>query len=220
VTRDVLVLHRVGDPRGGSPWRDALGLAGWPGRVLAPDLPGHGETAAPVGGNYELVDAAIIGAGLVAGLTDTTVAPVVVGVGTSGWAAQVLALGGRAGALVLVDGLGGPWLEPAEAVARNAALLRALAQDPDAMGPPPAAGFDPRLRHGILGQTDRPLALRAAAALEVPVLVVETPESGLRREEADEVIGAFRDAHQARAATVDDIAAATVAWAGGLPAPC
>ncbi|MDQ1403301.1 MAG: hypothetical protein QOG03_1617, partial [Actinomycetota bacterium] len=45
----VLVLHDVGDERGGEPWRQALGTAGWSGPVLAPDLPGHAGAPPPIG---------------------------------------------------------------------------------------------------------------------------------------------------------------------------
>ena len=57
--RPVLVLHDAGEEGAGAPWRAALAEAGWPGPVLAPDLPGHGEAPAPCGGAYELMDAAV-----------------------------------------------------------------------------------------------------------------------------------------------------------------
>ena len=55
---------------------------------------------------------------------------VVVGVGHNGAAAQVLALGGRAAGLVLVDGLGGPWLGPVEIDMRLREMRRRILTTP------------------------------------------------------------------------------------------
>jgi hypothetical protein len=211
---DVLVLHDVGDPDGGARWRDALAGAGWPGRVQAPDLPGHGSAPAPVGGTYELTDA------LLAVLPDVPAdgdRPVVLGVGTNGWCASVLALGGRASALVLVDGLGGPFVEPAEAMARERERLRRLADDPAAVGPPPATGLDPRLRHGVSPLGNRPMAERVAAATTVPVLVIETPASPVDAGDRAAVAGRFpagATVVEVPAGDHDAVAAAVVDWAG------
>jgi len=132
----VLVLHDAGDVGGGGPWRIALTEAAWTGPVLAPDLPGHGGAPAPSGGAYEPADAVLHVLAHVA--PDGGPRPVVVGVGVHGWAAQLLALGGRSSGLVLVDGLGGPWMGPVEATDRVRRWLRAISDDPDAVGPPPA----------------------------------------------------------------------------------
>jgi hypothetical protein len=175
--RAILVLHDAGAADGGAPWGAALAAAGWPGAVHAPDLPGHGATPAPTDGAYELVDAALHVLPLCATLEDE--APVVLGVGANGWAAQLLAIGGRAAALVLVDGLGGPWLQPAQAIAEDRARLRAILDDPAAVAAPPPTGLDPRLVHGIGGQTSRDLAVRAAAAITVPTLVLSSPAAAL-----------------------------------------
>ena len=171
----VLVVHDAGDPGAGSGWVTALEDAGWPGAVHAPDLPGHGTAAAPEGGADELVDAAFAVLALLDDLGPEP--PVVVGVGANGWAAQLLALGGRASALVLVDGLGGPWLSPRAAIAAVRDRLRAVADDPAAVGPAPRGRIDPRFRHAVPRQTSLDLAHRGAAALRVPVLVVESPGS-------------------------------------------
>jgi pimeloyl-ACP methyl ester carboxylesterase len=178
----LLVLHELCDPLGGSPWRAAAVAAGWPGEVLAPDLPGHAGAAPPLGGNYELADPAFVAARL---SLDGT--PVVVGVGASGWAAQLLALGGRALALVLVDGLGAPWLEPRESVAARRRHIRALAGDDEAMSPPPRSSHDPRLRHALEPHASRSMAARAMSALRVPVLVLETPSSATPPGDAHEL---------------------------------
>ena len=175
----VLVLHDVGEERGGSDWLVAFEVGGWPGPVLAPDLPGHAGQPAGVGGAYELADAAFVSLGILAGAGNAG-PPLVVGVGVNGWSAQILALGGRAAGLVLVDGLNGPWEEPVAAVAAGRQWVRDLAADPDAMAPaPPGASLDPRLRHKLRPHGDRVLAERAAVGLTLPVLVVESPRSPL-----------------------------------------
>jgi hypothetical protein len=56
------------------------------------------------------------------------------------------------------------------------------------MAPVPAgASLDPRLRHKLRPHGDRALAERAAAALAVPVLVVESPRSPLDPAERGEI---------------------------------
>jgi hypothetical protein len=211
---DVLVVHDVGDPDGGARWREALVAAGWPGEVRAPDLPGHGAAPAPVGGTYELTDALLA---LLPSVPADGERPVVLGVGTNGWCASVLALGGRASALVLVDGLGGPFVGPAEAMARERERLRRLADDPAAVAPPPATGLDPRLRHRVSPLGSRPTAERAAAATTVPVLLVETPASPVDPEDRAAVAGRYpagATVAEVPAGDHDAVAAAVVAWAG------
>lgn len=209
---DLMVVHDVGDPEGGARWRRALSEAGWPGAVRAPDLPGHGSAPVPVGGTYELTDALLA---LLPSVRADGDRPVVLGVGTNGWCASILALGGRASALVLVDGLGGPFVEPAEAMARERQRLRRLADDPAALAPPPATGLDPRLRHGVSPLGSRPTAERVAAATTVPVLLVETPSSPVGAEDRAAVAARY----PAGAAVVEEpaepdaVAAAVVAWA-------
>lgn len=210
----VLVLHDVGDPDGGARWRAALEAAAWPGPVRAPDLPGHGSTPAPVGGTYELTDPVLaVLPSIPAGDPDP---PVVLGVGTNGWCASILALGGRASALVLVDGLGGPFVAQADAMAAERARLRRLVDDPDAVGPPPATGLDPRLRHGVGPLGSLPVAERTAAATAVPVLLVETGASPVAAEERDAVASRYPGGAtvvELAAGDPDAVAAAVVAWA-------
>jgi pimeloyl-ACP methyl ester carboxylesterase len=168
---DLLVLHDLG-ARGGAEWADAF--AAWPGTVLAPDLPGHNGTPPPVGGNYETGDAVYVALDVLRanGCDDV----VVVGIGRSGAAAQTLALGGRATGLVLVDGLGGPWLEPVEIDARWREIRRQILTTPGTMAEPAPGVTDPRATM-VVGAADRGFAVRQAAAMPVPVLVIETPSS-------------------------------------------
>jgi hypothetical protein len=220
---DLLVLHALGDPEGGAPWAGAFRAAGWSGALHAPDLPGHAGREPPLGGGYHRADPSLFGALALA--EGAVVSAVVVGVGPSGWGAELLALGGRAVALVLVDGLGGPWLDAPAAVEAERAWVRGLADDPAALAPAPAGGrLDPRLGHGVPGQTDRGLALRAAAAMPVPVLVVETAAPGpalLSPGETEEVVAAFPAAEVVRleGASPAAVADAVTRWAAvTLPA--
>ena len=168
---DLLVLHDYGAPGGGE-W--AAAFAGWPGRVLAPDLPGHNGTPPPVGGHHEPGDAVYVALDLLR--TEPSDELVVVGVGYTGAAAQILALGGRAVGLVLVDGLGGPWLEPADIEAGQREMRRRILTTPGAM-PAPAPGDDDPRATMVVGAADREFAVRQAEAMPVPVLVIETPSS-------------------------------------------
>jgi pimeloyl-ACP methyl ester carboxylesterase len=186
----LVVLHDVGDEAGGSPWRDAIEDAGWPGPVIAPDLPGHHGEPAPLDGAYDLVDAAWFTLRVLraAGLATC---PVIMGVGTSGWAAEIVALGERADALVLVDGLGGPWQSPTEWVSTQRNWIRAIADDPQAVTPASTDALDPRLRHRVPPMSGRSVAEKAAAELSVPVLVVQTPRSALGTVAAEELFAHF-----------------------------
>jgi hypothetical protein len=203
---DVLVLHALGDTGGGLPWRQAFEGSWGDGAVRAPDLPGHGAAPAPAGGGYDLADGAFTALEALAGAGDP---PVVVGVGTSGWSASLLALGGRASALVLVDGLGGPWVDPRRRAETGRRWLRALADDPAAVDPAPPGAPDPRARHGVVDHGSRRLVERAAAAMPVPVLLVEGPRSGVPRHEAGALAPRF--AAGAALVEVDDASPATVA---------
>ena len=185
----LLVLHDVGDAAGSGPWAAALVEAGWRGRIVAPDLPGHAGAPPPVGGHHEMCDAAFVASAV---LGDLGSGPLVaLGVGTNGWSAQVLALGGRATALVLVDGLGAPWLDADEVVQLQIDRLRAIADDPAALAPAPAGVLDPRLRHGVGHLADLDFARRAAAATPVPVLVIETPASAATPAERRDLVARF-----------------------------
>ena len=162
----VLVLHDLGAPEAGAPWR-AAAPDGW----LAPDLPGHGDTPAPRHGAYDPMGPLTLARWALAG------GGRVVGVRQNAHAALVLAAGGGCDAVVVVDGLWGPWPEPDEAIDALYAGLRALHSDAGAVGPPPASGLDPRARHGYHLHMSGDFARRFWGAIARPVLVVETPAS-------------------------------------------
>jgi pimeloyl-ACP methyl ester carboxylesterase len=170
----LLVIHDAGDPRGGSRWT-ALTDA-WPGRALAPDLPGHGETPPPTGGHYKAGDAAIAAwrAAEQAGITTDDV--VVFGHGWGGFAAEVVASAGRASRLVLVDGLGPPWQTFDDLVADRHRWLREVFADPESLAPPRTTP-DQRLAHTFPSVWDRTFIANLRGSITVPVLAIETPAS-------------------------------------------
>lgn len=168
---ELVVIHDLGAP-GGDEWAEAL--APWPGTVLAPDLPGHGTAPMPAGGHYEIGDAVYPVLDLLRHRPPA--ARVVVGIGRNGAAARLLATGGRAAVLVLVDGLGGPWLDVAgrDRVAR--AARRQILETPPAVGVPPAGEPDPRALL-VPGPSDRAFLVGQLDAIDLPTLVVESPAS-------------------------------------------
>lgn len=191
----LLVLHDIGDEAGGEPWRAAFEEAGWRGPVLAPDLPGHAGAAPPVGGGYEIADAAFVGARLLATDPFDGSLPVLVGVGANGWAAHLLAAGGQAAGLALVDGLGGPWLDPVACIAEGVQWVRAIADDPEALAPPqPGVTLDPRLRHGVPGTSNRQAVVWAAAVTEVPTALLTSPTSNLTADDVADLASTFAGA--------------------------
>ena len=130
--RVLLFLHEVGDADGPRRWR-ALGTGAsgpgghhrWPGAVLVPDLPGHGVVPPEEGAYYAPGDVALVGVRALAAAGLDGEAPVVGGHGWGAFGAELLAAGGRASALVLVDGLGGPWVSRSQLIDVQHAWLRA-----------------------------------------------------------------------------------------------
>lgn len=170
----LLVIHDVGDASAGSRWQGLVDT--WPGRALAPDLPGHGETPPPTGASYALPDAAVYAwrAAEGAGVISNDV--VVLGHASAGFAAELLAAGGRAAKLVLVDGLGPPWLTIDEIAAGAQRFMRELFDDPAALAPPRTSP-DPRLAHAFAPIWERGFVRDLRSSISVPVLAVETPSS-------------------------------------------
>ena len=210
--RPLLVLHDVGDEAGGGPWRNAFLAAGWAGDVMAPDLPGHAGVPAPEGGNHESGDGAFVAVRTLAAAGVEPGSPIVLGVGVNGWNAQLHGLGGRATAVVLVDGLGGPWTPIREAVLSGAGRLRAIAADPEAVAPmAPGVSLDPRLRHGLPTHGSRRMAFEVAAVMPVPVVVLESPASPVPPRDAEEL--ATRMSAGGPLVRIDDLSPAIVAAA-------
>lgn len=181
---NVIVLHHLGAAAAGDDWRRVLEAEGI-GDVWVPDLAGHGTEPAPVGGNYTRLDPVYaVGRRVADGfdLADT----VLVGVGRSGWSVLVLAAAKQGCGLVLVDGLGTPWISPAEQHEARRAALRATAADPVAMSAAPAHGLDPRIADGLRPHGDESLVREAAAAVDVPTLLI-----GVEVDAANAVAPAF-----------------------------
>jgi hypothetical protein len=192
----VLVLHTFGEPRGGARWRDE--------GADAPDLPGHGGAAAPTGGCYDVSDPVFVAVPLIS--ADDP--PTIVGHRSSSYAAQILAVGGRAERLVLVDGLGESYRAAPDVMGEVFAWLRALADDPGAMTLPLPGRPDPRVGHGIPGHSLPDFDADLAAAVTVPVLVIETPDSPTPEDERDRRVARFgADADVVR---LDDLSPAAV----------
>ena len=217
MTAAVLVLHEIGDEAAGEPWRRAVEKAGFPAGSAAPDLPGHGTAPAPTGGSYDLSDPVVTAMGWLTRLPSGARPPVVIGVGSSGWSAQVLALGGRAAGLVLVDGLGGPWRGNDEAMAAEYEWVRAVADDPAATAAPPAAGLDPRAAYGPGPDTgpSRELAREVAAGLPGPTLVILTPACRLDEDGVAELTDLMTGAKVVRLESrdPDEVAGLVRVWA-------
>ena len=166
-----VVLHDLGDAAAGGPWRVAFAEAPWPGIVIAPDLPGHAGTPPPLGGVHELADPAFVVAALdVDGPID-----LVVGIGASGLSALLVAAGGRARSVALVDGLGHPWRDVGTRVRETRERLRALAGLASRVEPG-EDGLDPALTIPPTAHGDLRFAQVALAAVEVPLLVVTTDD--------------------------------------------
>ena len=133
----LLALHALGGSA-----RDFAGLAArWPGRVLALDFAGHGDSDWTRGGSYT---PELHAADADAALHETGEA-YLVGAGLGAWVALLVA-GARAqqvpAALLLPGrGLSGGGAEPSRSPERHASVLRMLAAATKA----PRASFDPML---------------------------------------------------------------------------
>lgn len=233
--RALLALHDMGEPQGGAVWRNLL--EAWPGPSIAPDLRGHGGTEPPEGGAYASSDTTLdavralersglapAGAALPPGawrearrrgeVPELPAAepgrwPIVVGRGWSAWGSELLAAADRASAVVLVDGLGGPWLEPEAIHEERVAYMRAVLEDEEALAFP-SARPDPVLRHGFPSVWERGFVEGVRARIGVPVLALETPGSPTPVQERKERLAAYRgpvemvevaDGHAATVAT-------------------
>jgi pimeloyl-ACP methyl ester carboxylesterase len=192
--RLLLFLHEVGDDEGARRWQPLA--EGWAGSLLLPELPGHGVTPPEEGAYYAPGDAALFAVRTLraAGLGDER--PLVAGHGWGAFGAELLAAAGRASGLVLVDGLGGPWVTPAGLMHVQHDWLRRVVADPAALAPPPVGVLDPRLRHGFPSVWERAFTAARRTAITVPVLALESPASSTPPAERDERVGAFGGAGQ------------------------
>jgi hypothetical protein len=168
----VVLLHDLGDPAGGAAWR-SVAPADW----VVPDLPGHGSAPAPRTGHYDPMSAVAIARWAIAAHADDAAGSTLVGVGANAHGALVHAAGGGCDRVVVVDGLWGGWRRPAEQVDAFYAMIRSIATDPAAVAAAPEIGPDPRALHGYGLMSSAAFARRFWAAVDQPVLAVETPAS-------------------------------------------
>ncbi len=182
----VVVLHDLGDPAGGAGWRAAA-----PTDWVIPDLPGHGSTPAPRTGHYDPMSAVAIARWAIAGGATGGNESTLVGVGENAHGALVHAAGGGCDRVVIVDGLWGPWRTPAEEVDAFYAMIRGVAADAAATGPAPEWGLDPRATYGYGVMTSADFSRRFWAAIDQPVLAIETPASATPPNERAARLGWF-----------------------------
>jgi hypothetical protein len=181
----VVLLHDLADPTAGARWRSAA-----PADWIIPDLPGHGSTPAIRTGHCDPMSAVAIARWTLARqAVDSGTS--LVGVGQNAHSALINAAAGDCDRVVVVDGLWGPWREPAEEVDAFYAMLRAIAADPAATAPPPLSGLDPRASHGYGVMSSARFAQRFWAAVDQPVLAIETPHSTTPRDERAERLAWF-----------------------------
>lgn len=169
-------------------WQRILEASGWAGETLG------------VAVDSEITELADVAIDIVRALGDEAEGDfTLVGVGPGGRGAQLMALAGRATALVLVDGLPYRFAGPGGVIAERTEWMRRRVA-----GEFPAI---PRIE-------SRSFAERAAAAVGVPTLVVETPASGSPEEVVDAVVAAFPRSTLARVQSVEEAAAQVVSWMG------
>jgi hypothetical protein len=176
----VVLLHDLGAVDAGTPWR-AVAPDGW----HVPDLPGHGDTPAPRHGAYDPMGPMTLARWMLGGKG------LVVGVAQNAHGALILAAGGGCDAVVIVDGLWGPWQPADEAIEAMYANLRAILADEGAVAAPPESGRDPRTAHGYGVSVSPAFAQRFWGSITCPVLAIETPSSTTPPDERAERVAWF-----------------------------
>jgi hypothetical protein len=182
----VALLHDLGDPDGGARWRSAA-----PPHWLIPDLPGHGVTPASRTGHCDPMSAVAIARWTLAHQPHDTDPSTLIGVGHNAHPALISAAGGDYERVVIIDGLWGPWLSPAEEIDAFYTMIRAIAADPAATDPPPGSGLDPRTSYGYGVMSSARFAQHFWAAVDQPLLAIETPHSMTPRDERTQRIAWF-----------------------------
>ena len=182
----VVLLHDLGDPDAGSKWRAAA-----PSDWIIPDLPGHGSTPALRTGHYDPMSAVAIARWTLARESQSNVRSTLIGVRHNAHGALVHAAGGGCDRVVVIDGLWGVWQTPSEEIDALYDMIRAIASDPAATGVPPPSGLDPRATYGYGVMSSAQFAQRFWAAIDQPLLAIETPNSTTPREERAERVAWF-----------------------------
>ena len=191
----------------GDEWQDVLDV--WPGPSVAPDLPGHGLSRPSVGGKYVPGDTTLAAVRVLHQVAWDE-PPVVLGHGWGAYAAEYLAAAGRVWALVMVDGLGGPWRTPAEITEMQTAWLHRALE----LHATPAVTPDPLLGLGFPDVWEPEFTRSRRAAITVPVLALETPASPTPPEERQARTGDFGGPATYEPCTRADVAARVLRVAG------
>jgi len=209
----LLVMNEPADVAGTGPWLDAFRAARWSGETLGIEVAGTGGTAAPEGGHLDMVDPAFRTVEKL-GIRLHDDGFVGVGIGESGWAATVLGLARTLQALVLVDGVGAPFLDDDGWADQRRERLRAAADSAEQSADAP----DPRAGQPVGSHHSLDLAVRAMSTLTIPVLVIETPQSAATAEQIDQIAAAGASSKVTRLASRDEaeIARTVVDWCAGL----
>ncbi len=154
----LLVLHRLSDERRGAPWRATLETGAWDGPWDAADLPDQDY--------YDRADLVMVALARLRSL-GWSQPPVVVAVGSQFAVAELLALGGRAAAIALVDAPAVLDVSPDEEQRLQYEWLRRYGDDP---GP----------HHDLAPFCDAAFAARQRAAITVPVVeMADTSPAGV-----------------------------------------
>lgn len=191
-------------------WTDALNAVGWSGTVEVHQHPGRSGDLLLPGGNHEPLDPAFA----LGGTDAIGLEVVVIGLGRSGPVAQLVSLGGRAGAVVVVDGLGGPFVEPHRQIEATFAMVRAAMADERSHDVPAPGEVDRRLAHGLVPHGDRRTAQRMIEVMPVPMLVIESAASNVPSAIAREITAAGPSValHEVETATAHVVAGLIVEW--------
>ena len=116
---------------------------------------------------------------------------VVIGIGANAHCALICASGGVGDAVVIVNGLHGPWQPPRAQVDALYSTIRAIADDHGATAPAPHSGIDPRARHGYAMMSSAAFAQYFWGSINQPLLAIETPRSQTPHAERDSRLGYF-----------------------------
>lgn len=213
MTPPLLVMNEPAELDGTEPWVTALQAARWGGEVIGVEAPGTGGSSPPVGGYLDPVDPAFQAVEAL-GIRLHDDGFVGLGIGESGWAATVLGLARTLQALVLVDGVGAPFMDDDGWAAQRRERIRRAAESTDT----PADGVDPRAGQSVGAHHCLDLAVRAMGAVAIPVLLIETPDSAASTAEIDQIADASRQVTVERLDGRDRaaIAAMIVDWCSGL----
>lgn len=201
-------------------WREATrAIASGVGIIDIVDvvaMPGRNGQPQPIGGEYDLVTPGYAVAHILASHAERRW-DIVVGAGISGWAAHLTVFGGHADSLVLIDGLGDPWITTTERSKLRRTRMRSIEADPEALAHHRGGDDDPRLAYGACGLGSRPMAIRAAVATRVPTLLISTGGRLADRE----VIAGYRSARVLSSPTADatTLLASIAEWWDELPSP-